>query len=714
MLRFLVRLAAKLLYRFEVRGTMPRGERLLIAGNHQSFLDAALLWCVLPENAIYIVHTQVMKQWIFRILLRQADHLVIDTTNPFAMKGAVELIESGRPVVVFPEGRVTVTANMMKVYDGPAFLAAKSNATLAVFWLSGAMLAKGFSRLGPQFPLRWRPKVTLTWLPAARLPMPEAPTGKLRRRRAGEEMRRILQRARVQARERTTVHEAFLRATQLYGRKRLMVEDATGVEMTYGTLLKASLALGRLAAKHSEAGETVGILLPNAAGAVALLFGLMGQRRVPAMLNFTAGVEGLNSAMRAARIRNVFTSRAFVERAHLGPVVEKLEGVRVFYLEDLRRVLSAADKLWLMGFALPFPRAATLSSRPEEPAVVLFTSGSEGKPKGVVLSHDSILANIEQGLAIFDVNCTDRFMSALPIFHSFGLTVSVVLPITQGMPIFLYPTPLHYSIIPELVYDRDCTVMAGTTTFLKHYAKRAHPYDLRRVRILISGAEKLTDEVRQTYLDKFGQRIIEGYGATECSPIIAANSPFRYQNNSVGELMPCMEYRLEPVPGIAEGGLLHVKGPNVMLGYWRDSNPGVLEPPASQFGPGWYSTGDLAVIDEEQFVRLLGRVKRFAKIAGEMVSLENAEKLAELASPAAVHASVARPDPGRGEMVVLLTQDQGLRRDQLQQAARDSGLPELAVPRRILHIDRIPLLGNGKKDYPQIQRLVEQMLEPQQ
>jgi acyl-[acyl-carrier-protein]-phospholipid O-acyltransferase/long-chain-fatty-acid--[acyl-carrier-protein] ligase len=175
-----------------------------------------------------------------------------------------------------------------------------------------------------------------------------------------------------------------------------------------------------------------------------------------------------------------------------------------------------------------------------------------------------------------------------------------------------------------------------------------------------------------------------------------------------------MEYRLEPVPGIAEGGLLHVKGPNVMLGYWRDSNPGVLEPPASQFGPGWYSTGDLAVIDEERFVRLLGRVKRFAKIAGEMVSLENAEKLAELASPAAVHASVARPDPGRGEMVVLLTQDRGLRRDQLQQAARDSGLPELAVPRRILHIDRIPLLGNGKKDYPQIQRLVEQMLEPQQ
>lgn len=711
MLPLFIRLLAKLLYRFEVRGEMPRGERLLIVGNHQSFLDAALLWCVLPRDAIYIVHSQVMKQWIFRVLLRQADHLVIDTTNPFAMKGAVELIESGRPVVVFPEGRVTVTANLMKVYDGPAFLAAKSGATLAVFWLRGAMLAKGFSRLGPEFPLRWRPKVTLTWLAPAKLPMPEAPTGKLRRRKAGEEMRRILQRARVQARERTTLPEALLRSIALHGRKRLMVEDATGTEMTYGTLLKASLALGRLASRHTSEGETVGILLPNAAGAVALLFGVLGQRRVPALLNFTAGVEGLNSAIRAAKIRNVFTSRAFLERAHLGPVVEKLEGVKVFHLEDLRKELTLGDKLWLMLFALPFPRRAMRAAKPEEPAAVLFTSGSEGKPKGVVLSHDSILANIEQGLAIFDVNCTDRFMSALPIFHSFGLTVGVVLPVTQGMPIFLYPTPLHYSIIPELVYDRDCTVVAGTTTFLKHYAKRAHPYDFRRVRILISGAEKLTDEVRQTYMEKFGQRIIEGYGATECSPIIAANSPFRFRSNTVGELMPCMEYRLEEVPGIAEGGLLHVKGPNVMLGYWRDSNPGVLEPPSSIHGPGWYPTGDLAVVDEDGFVRLLGRVRRFAKIAGEMVSLELAERLAELASPAAMHGAVARPDPGRGEMVVLATQDRDLRRDQLQHAAREAGLPEIAVPRRIVHIDRIPLLGNGKKDYPQLQRIVEQLIE---
>lgn len=689
---------------------MPRGDRLIIAGNHQSFLDAAILWSVLPQEAVYIVHTQVLKQWIFRFLLRQAEHLVIDTTNPFAMKGAVELIESGRPVVVFPEGRVTITGSVMKVYDGPAFLAAKSQATLAVFWLNGAQWAKGFTRLGEGFPVRLFPKVTLTWLPAVQLPMPAAPTGRLRRRKAGEEMRRILQRARVAARERTTIHDAFLSAIDRHGRKRIMVEDASGTEMTFGTLLKASLALGRLASRHSAEGETVGILLPNVGGAVGLLFGLLGQRRLPAMLNFTAGADALNSALRAAKIRTIFTSRQFVERAHLQPVIERLENARVLFLEDLRAELTIADKLWLIGFALHWPRLATRQSKPDEPAVVLFTSGSEGKPKGVVLSHDSILANIEQGLAIFDVNSTDRFMSALPIFHSFGLTVGVVLPVTQGIPIFLYPTPLHYAIIPELIYDRDCTVVAGTTTFLKQYARRAHPYDFRRVRILISGAEKLTDEVRLTYMEKFGQRIIEGYGATECSPIIAANSPFRYQSGTVGELMPGMEYRLEEVPGIDEGGLLHVKGPNVMMGYWRDSKPGVLEMPPSPYGDRWYATGDLAVVDDDGFLRLLGRVKRFAKIAGEMISLETAEKLAELASPAALHAAVARPDAGRGEMIVLATQDRNLRRDQLQQAARSAGLPELAIPRRIVPVERIPLLGNGKKDYPGLQRLVEELL----
>lgn len=714
MFQALIRVLFRLLYRARVTGRLPEAARRMVVANHQSFLDAALLWAWLPRDALYIVHTQVMEERLFRWLLKFADYVVIDTTRPMAMKQVAELIEAGRLVVIFPEGRVTVTGALMKIYDGPAFLAARTGATLAPVTIDGAIYARGFTRMTGDFPRRLFPRITMTFHPGVELPMPEAPNAKLRRRKASEELRRILQRAWVRARPARTLHEAFLDAVELHGRGRELVADVGGTKFTYGGLLRASLALGRLVGKFTAEGEVVGVMMPNAAATLGLFLGLLGTRRIPAMLNFTAGVDGLNSAIQAAEIKTVLTSRAFLERAGLQPVVDRLAGVRVVLLEDLRATLTLADKLWLILYALRRPRAATKRSRPEEPAAVLFTSGSEGKPKGVVLAHRSILANIEQVLAVMDVSPADRILSAMPVFHSFGLTAGFLLPVIGGLRVLLYPTPLHYSIIPELFYDRDCTVMFATPTFLKHYARRAHPYDFRRVRLLLAGAEKLTEEIRQTYMDKFGVRVLEGYGATECSPVIAVNTPMKCQAGTVGELLPGMEARLEPVPGIERGALLHVRGPNLMLGYWREAAPRTLEAPASVFGPGWYATGDLAEIDGDGFVTLLGRVKRFAKVAGEMVSLEVVEKLAEAASPAALHAAVTLPDERRGEMIVLCSQDAGLDRAQLQEAARQLGAPELAIPRRVIYIGKIPLLGNGKKDYPQLQTMVEDMLAAKQ
>ncbi len=710
MLKLFIRLLLRVLYRLEVRGQLPRTARTLIIGNHQSFLDAPILFTILPSDALWVVHSQVMKQWIFRFLLRAADHIVIDATNPFALKSTVDVIESGRPVVIFPEGRVTVTGALMKVYDGPAFIAAKSGASVVPIILDGAARARGFTRMTGDYQLAWFPKITAAIFPAEVIPMPEAPSGKLRRRKAGEEMRRLLQRCLAKSRPRRTLHDAFLEAVELHGRGRLMVEDAGGAELTYGGVLKGSLALGRLVSRISQPDEVVGVLMPNAAATLALALGIFGIRRIPAMLNFTAGVDGLQSAIRAARIKTILTSQAFLERGKLAPIVEKLQGVRIVLLEDLRKQLSLADKLWLVLYALRFPRAATIRSKPDDPAVVLFTSGSEGKPKGVVLSHWAILSDIEQALAVVDASRADKILSAMPVFHSFGLTAGFMLPIVSGIRVFLYPSPLHYSIVPELFYDRDATIMFATPTFLKHYAKRAHPYDFRRVRLLLGGAEKVTDEVRNIYMDKFGVRLLEGYGATECAPVIAVNTAMRAKAGTVGELLPLMEYRLEPVPGIEEGGMLHVKGPNLMLGYWRESNPRVLEPPESIFGPGWYNTGDLAVVDDDGFLKLLGRMKRFAKVAGEMVSLEVVEKIADTASPHKMHGAVSLPDSSRGEMIVLVSQDTHLKRDQLQQAARTLGAPDLAIPRRVVYIDHIPLLGNGKKDYPKLSQKLEELL----
>jgi acyl-[acyl-carrier-protein]-phospholipid O-acyltransferase/long-chain-fatty-acid--[acyl-carrier-protein] ligase len=269
----------------------------------------------------------------------------------------------------------------------------------------------------------------------------------------------------------------------------------------------------------------------------------------------------------------------------------------------------------------------------------------------------------------------------------------------NGVRIFLYPSPLHYRIIPELTYDRDCTVLFGTPTFLGYYARFANSYDFYCVRYVVAGAEKLGNEVRQTYMDRFGLRIIEGYGATECSPVIANNSPMAYRAGTVGQVAPSMETKLVPVQGIEHGGRLHVKGPNVMLGYLKHDKPGVLQPPQSEFGPGWYDTGDLVDIDADGYLHILGRLKRFAKIAGEMVSLEVVERIAAEASPKHQHAAVARKDPTRGEVLVLYSEDRNLRRDQLVDAARRTGAPEVAVPRRIEYIDKLPKLGTGKTDY---------------
>ena len=713
MLQAVVSFILRLIFRVEVRGHYEQRDRTIIIANHQSFLDGILLGAFLPVEPWWIVHTQIAAQPLFKVLLKVINHLTIDTGNPFALKQAMAFIETGKPVAIFPEGRITVTGRMMKVYEGPAFMAAKTNAWVVPVHIEGPVFSSWFSRMQHKdFKQRWFPKITLTIHPPQQIKVPEGVTAKERRRIAAIKMQKMMQEMVVRDRKPQTIYEQFLDTVDDRGRKTTMIEDVRPATDTYGTALKASLALGRLLSKITEPDEVVGVLLPNVGPGIYTLMGLWAFRRVPAMINYTAGLDGMQSALKAAKIKTVITSKSFLDKAPFGHLVKRLEGVKITYLEDLRPMLTLGDKLWLILYALRFPRAAIKPGKPNEPAVVLFTSGSEGKPKGVVLSHDAILANVAQILSTFDITSRDKFLTAMPLFHAFGLTGGFVLPLTCGARIYLYPTPLHYRVIPELAYDRDCTIMFATNTFLLNYAKRANPYDFRSVKLCIAGAEKLQDDVRRLYSDKFGLRIIEGYGATECAPVVAANTVFGNKPGTVGTLMPGMEWKLEPVPGIEVGGLLHVRGPNTMMGYWRESNPRVFEWPESTFGEGWYNTGDIVLIDSDGFIEIKGRVKRFAKVAGEMVSLELAEKLAERVSPKSVHASTTRPDPKRGEMILLLTQDKNLKREQLVQAARDLGSPELAVPRQIIYVDKIPLLGSGKKDYPAVQQIAEQRQSP--
>ena len=710
MFKTLLRIVLKAVFRVKLIGDVSTfvNPRTLVVANHESFLDGLLLGLMMPVDAIFVVHSQVANHPFMGPLLRFIPHLAVDSTSPLAIKQIVKLVETGQPVVIFPEGRITKTGSLMKVYDGAAFVAAKTGATVVPVRIDGAARSY-FGRLAGVYPRKVFPKVTIAIQPRRTIPMPDLPSAKLRRRRSGELMRNILLDMLVATRPQRTLFEAFLDGQATFGANYKLVEDVRLQEESYGTLLKMALGLMRIMARISSPGEVIGVLTPNAAPTLGLVLALSAGKRVPALLNYTAGAEGLRAACTAANIKTIIASRAFLEKARLMPIVEQLTGIQVHYLEDLKSTITTGDKLWVL-WHLSFPKSAALPQTPDDPAIVLFTSGSEGKPKGVVHSHTSVLSNVAQIRAVADFTPLDKFMMALPLFHSFGLTCGVLLPLVSGCKVFLYPSPLHYRVIPEIVYDRDCTVLFGTSTFLANYGKFAHPYDFGRLRYVVAGAEKLSEDVRRLWIEKFGIRILEGYGVTECAPVVAVNVPMACRIGSVGQLMPCMEYELEAVPGIEHGGALHVKGPNVMKGYFLFDQPGVIQAPQS-IGPGWYSTGDIVQRDDEGFIHIRGRLKRFAKIAGEMVSLEVVEKNATNAAPGFIHAASTRPDAAKGEALVLFTTAPDLRREQLLAAAKASGSPELSVPRSIRHVEAIPLLGSGKTDYVTLKKMAEATAE---
>jgi acyl-[acyl-carrier-protein]-phospholipid O-acyltransferase/long-chain-fatty-acid--[acyl-carrier-protein] ligase len=707
MFRLLVKTLLKLVFRVRVEGDARplNDERVLVVANHESFLDGLLLAVFMPVNTTFVVHTQVLRNALFRWMLSHIRHLAVDPTSPLAIRTALRAVEAGDRVVIFPEGRITNTGSLMKVYDGGAFVAAKSGATVVPVRIHGAGQSY-FSRLAGVYPRRLFPRITLSIQPAVRIPMPAEGSSKERRRKAGEAMRDVLLEMLVATRPRKALYRAFLDSVATFGRGYPLLQDINLTEERYGSMVRMSVGLGRLLARRSSPGEAVGVLLPNAVATLGVVLGLWRKGRLPAMLNYTAGAEGMRAACTAALVKRLVTSRAFVEKAKLTDTLAKLEGLEIIYLEDLRATLSALDKLAILILAR-FPTLGMHPSQPRDPAVILFTSGSEGKPKGVVHSHNSIFANIVQVRAVSDFMPSDRFLVALPLFHSFGFTCGAMLPLIAGCKSFLYPSPLHYRIIPELVYDRNCTVLFGTNTFLANYGKYAHPYDFGRLRYVVAGAEKLREEVRQMWVDKFGLRILEGYGVTECAPVIAVNVPQANRRGTVGRLLPGMRSRLEPVEGIASGGRLAVTGPNLMLGYLRYERPGVLEAPKHAQDTGWYDTGDIVAFDPDGFISIQGRAKRFAKLGGEMVSLEVVEQLAARTAPETQHAVVSRADASKGEALVLYTTAPELKREALLATARAAGLPELAVPRDIRRLDKLPLLGTGKVDYVSLKALLD-------
>ena len=714
MLKALLRLILRVLYKVEVKGIenlRQIEERTLIVANHTSFLDAVLFYAFLPVPATFAINTYIARSWAGRLASKFCDLFPLDPANPLSIRALIRRVQQGGCVVIFPEGRITVTGALMKIYHGPGLVAVRSNATIVPVRIDGAQYTP-FSRLRGRVRLSWFPKITINVQAPRKLEVEEKYRGRKRRQRAGRLLSEMMTEMMFQTSKKDlTLVERLLEARQIHGGKHLLVEDVNRKPLSYNGLITQSVVLGKQLANLSEQNERVGVLLPSTLATISAFWGLQLFARTPAMLNYTVGAHGMISACETACLKRVITSRRFIELAKLQDATNALsQHVELIYLEDIVSKISGIDKLkgllqsridsWLIRLA---------KRNAESEAVILFTSGSEGTPKGVVLSHKNLLSNIQQLTSRIDFSAQDIALNALPLFHSFGLTAGMIMPMTSGVRTFYYPSPLHYRVVPEIAYDINATIMFGTNTFLAGYARFADTYDFYSMRYVFAGAEKLHDDVRRTWQDKFGVRIFEGYGATETSPVIAANTPMANRAGTVGQIMPGMEYRLIKVPGLDEGQRLEVRGPNIMLGYLLNNKPGILVPPVTELGEGWYDTGDIVSIDEDGFIRICGRAKRFAKIAGEMVSLTSVEALASKIWPDALHAAIAIPDDRKGEQIILLTTDKEATRSSILGQAKSDGISELSVPRKVISIANMPVLGTGKIDYVSVNQLLESM-----
>lgn len=701
----------RIVYRLDIKGLdnfyKLQGNSIIIA-NHLSFLDAVLVGTAIPERICFAINSQVAKQWWVQPFLQFTDTIALDSTSPMATRLVINHVKKGNKVVIFPEGRLTITGSLMKIYEGSAMIADKTSAQILPVVISGAQYTP-FSRLRGKVRIHLFPKITLTFMLPVQLNVPPHLHGRKRRHACGTQLYDVMTNMMFRSNNiHQTLFHSILDAKSIHGGDHIIAEDIERQPISYNQFISRTFILGAQFQKHTKKNENVGMLLPNMIGTLVCFFGLQVFDRIPAMLNYSTSKHNILNACQTSCVRLVITSRKFISAGKLSDLVETLENnnITIIYLEDLRNEISLWDKLKGQLAALA-PRTyyalVNKNRDAESPAVVLFTSGSEGKPKGVILSHINIQANRHQVSSCIDFGPTDIVFNSLPIFHSFGLTGGTLLPLLSGMRTFFYPSPLHYRIVPELVYDTNATLLFGTDTFLNGYARFAHPYDFQSIRYVFAGAEKLQESTRIKWEDNFGVRIFEGYGATETSPILSLNTPMHYHPGSVGRLMPGISYQLHPIPGIKNGGKLLVSGPNIMRGYYLPGRPGEIVPPEN----GWYDTGDIVSFDEAGYITISGRVKRFAKIGGEMVSLTAVEETIGKLWPHHAHAVVQIPDPKKGEQLVLVTTNPDADRNAIIRYMQQHQIGELSIPKTILIIDKIPRLATGKTNYIEVLEWVE-------
>ena len=673
--------------------------------SHQSRLEPALMLATLPDSTLHILdEASASATWLepFRSL---APTIAFNAKHVFVSRRLVRRLRAGgRLAVYMPEG-VEPDQKGFRLYRAVARIALQSEARIVPIVVGGARHLP-YSHVAPEkAPRILFPKLRISALAGFTIAELVQRAGHNRLTNSLALFDRLAEARLAAADPSHTMFASLHDAAQRFGPSRIALEDPISGTMTYRQIMIAARVLGRRFARIGKEGKAIGVLLPNANGVVSAFFGLQSAGRIAAMLNYTAGPAAVRSALRTAEIDMVISSRAFIEKAELDELVTAIEesGAEFLWLEDLREQVTAVEKLTA---ALSWNHAV-VARKSTDPAIILFTSGSEGTPKGVVLSHRNIVANALQAEARIDFSPADTLFNVLPVFHCFGLTGGTLLPLLTGVRLFLYPSPLHYKIIPKTAAKVRPTIMFGTDTFLAGYARTAGENDFSSLRLIVAGAEPVKAETRRIWRERFGAEILEGFGMTEAAPVVAVNSATHGRDGSVGRLLPGMRMRIEPVEGIEGAGRLWLSGPNVMLGYLTADKPGELQP----LEGGWHDSGDIVAVDREGFVEIRGRAKRFAKLAGEMVSLGAVELLAQDLWPDEQHAALAVPDKRKGEKIILLTTGAKPDKSKLAKHAKSAGAADLSIPSEIIRIDEMPLLGSGKTDYVGAQNLLGRLLE---
>lgn len=714
-IRFLLRVLLRLL-KVQVSFDVPPEElpkKAIYISNHVSWLDPIILFAYLPNQPFFLLHPKLYRnKWIW-FFLGHAHKTEFNYMDPANIKKVIQVVNHGRSCVMFPEGMMTDNGDMMKIYEAPVIVADRTDAPFIPIWISGAEFSP-FADTAGFVPHRPLPKIRVRVSKPQQIVVNE--TLKKNRDYLKAQTYVMLNNLRFGARfKNVALFKKLVQISKLYGKtnifeRREIIEDIKRVPQTYMDIILKSHVLGAQFCKFTNDRENVAVILPNCIENVVTFFGLSAYDRIPVMLNFSLGPSVVASMCRTAVVKNVITSRVFIEKAHLEETIETLksQGITVNFLEEIAKQITTKDKI--KAYFAYKTKGVPVKQNPDDPAVILFTSGSEGTPKAVVLSHSNIFSNVVQASCVVQLNMQDLLFNCLPMFHSFGLTIGTLFPLLTGAKVFLFPSPLQYRTITELLYELKATMMIATDTFYQVYARLSHPYDFRRIRFCIAGAEGVKADTRNMMAERLGIMLQEGYGTTECSPLLTINTLLFNKYGTLGKLVPGIEYRLDDVDGIENGKELVVKGPNIMKGYIYANNPGVLVPVED----GWYHTGDVVEVDELGFIKLIDRAKRFAKIGGEMISLtaveNNAQAICKDEDFKCV--AVAAPHPKKGEQIVLVSNKQNLTRKDFTDYAGKNGLSELYVPSILLVKEEFPVFATGKADKVSLKKwAIEQIKE---